>query len=145
MEGRVLAVDPGAKRLGIAISDPYRILATPLAVIKHESMKVDCQKIIDLCIQNDIQQIIIGQPLSSSGEENPQTRHARNMAEKIRIMTSIPVELWDESESTNIAKKAVIEMGIKRKKRAGHLDERAAAVILQSYLDARQDRSADEE
>lgn len=142
MKGRVMAIDPGEKRLGIALSDPFRILATPLAVINHQSMAADSQKIIELCKQNEVQLIIIGQPLSSSGEETPQSRHSRKLAEKISTMSSIPVELWDESESTNIAKKAAVEMGLKRKKRSGHLDQRAAAVILQSYLEAQIDRSA---
>lgn len=145
MKGRILAVDPGAKRLGIAISDPLRVIATPLGVVKHESMATDSQKIIDLCIQNDVNLIIIGQPLSSSGQENPQTRHARKLAEKVQSLAAIPVVLWDESESTRIARKAAIDMGLKRKKRAGHLDAHAAAVILQSYLDAHMVEGNDEE
>ncbi len=144
MEGRVLAIDPGAKRLGVAISDPFRILSTPLAVIKHESLACDSQKIVDLCVNNEVKLIIIGQPLSASGEVNPQTRHAIKLAEKIMTLTVIPVKLWDESESTSIARKAAIEMGMTRKKRIGHLDKHAAAVILQSYLDAQQDWSAGE-
>ncbi len=143
--GRVLAVDPGEKRLGIAISDPYGILATPLTVIRHESMTVDCLKIIELCAQNDVSLIVIGQALSASGEESPQVRHTRKLAQTIRSLSSIPVLFWDESESTNLAKKAAIEMGVKKKKRAGHLDERAAAVILQSYLEAQKGRQANED
>lgn len=142
MKGRVMAVDPGEKRLGVALSDPFRILATPLAVINHLNMAADSLRIVELCIQHEVQLIIIGQPLPSSGEETPQLRHSHKLAEKISTMTSIPVELWDESESTNIAKKAAVEMGLKRKKRSGHLDQHAAAVILQSYLDAQIDRSA---
>jgi len=75
MEGRVLAIDPGAKRLGIAISDPYRILATPLTVIKHENMVADCDKILQFCQQHDITLILVGQALSSEGEETQQSRH----------------------------------------------------------------------
>ena len=142
--GRILAVDPGSKRIGIAISDPFRILATPLSVIKHESMTIDSTKIIDMCQNNDVKLIIIGQPLSSGCEENPQTRHARKLADTIRKLTSIPVAMWDESDSTKIAKKAAIEMGMKRKKRTGHLDELAATVILQSYLDNHQGGRSDE-
>ena len=136
MEGRVLAIDPGAKRLGIAISDPYRILATPLTVIKHENMVADCDKILQLCQQHDITLILVGQALSSEGEETSQSRHSGKLAEKIGSLTTIPVLLWDESESTMVAKKIALDMGRSRKKRTGHLDERAAAVFLQSFLDA---------
>jgi len=142
--GRVLAVDPGEKRLGIAISDPFCILATPLTVIKHENMTADCQKIIYLCEQNDVSLILIGQALSSSSDENAHIRHTRKLAQTIGLLSTLPVLFWDESESTKLAKRAAIDMGMKKKKRAGHLDDHAAAVILQSYLDAQQGRSADE-
>ncbi len=144
MEGRILVVDPGSKRLGIAISDPYRIIATPLAVILHSSMQEDCEKVIQFCAQHEVTLILVGQSLSSSGEVNPQTRHAQKLEEKLKSMTSIPVLLWDESGSTRTAKKMRTEMGVTRKKRSGHLDDYAAAVILQSYLDSNGNWSADE-
>ena len=136
MTGRVLAVDPGEKRLGLALSDPFRILATPLAVIAHKNVIEDCRKIIEYSCNHNAELILIGVPISSTSIENPQTRHAKKLAEILRSMSSIPVELWDESSSTKIAQKTALEIGIKQKKRSGHLDAQAAAVILQTFLDA---------
>ncbi len=145
MMGRIMAVDPGAKRLGIAISDPYRILATPLAVIKHKNMAADCEVIIGLCTQHGISLLLVGQALSGEGEDTPQSRHSKKLAEKLGSMTAIPVIVWDESGSTVMARKAALDMGMKRKKRTGHMDDFAAAVILQSYLDAQTEGSLDEQ
>lgn len=134
--GRILAVDPGEKRLGIALSDPTGTLATPLQVLAHVSRAADAQAIARLAQQHSAARIIIGQALDDEGEPTPQARHAERLAEAVRTETSLPVELWDESGSTQEARAARLAMGVSRKKRSGHLDEIAAAVILQSYLDA---------
>lgn len=136
MIGRILAVDPGSKRLGIAISDPERMLAKPLMVIRHVSLEVDCDRIVETCLKNDVNLILIGQALSTEGEETPQSRHANKLADTFKNKSAIPVVLWDESESTKIAQKKALSAGVSKKKRAGHLDEHAAAVLLQDYLDA---------
>jgi putative holliday junction resolvase len=136
VSGRVLAVDPGEKRLGIAISDPTATIASPLVVIKHVSRAVDAAKIAQLAKEREAVRIIIGQALGSEGEETPQARHAARLAEAVREQSDLPVELWDESGSTRAARAARIAMGVSRRKRSGHLDEIAATVILQSYLDA---------
>jgi putative holliday junction resolvase len=134
--GRVLAIDPGEKRLGIALSDPTATIASPLAVIKHVSRMVDAAQIAQLAAEHGAVRIIIGQALSADGGETPQARHAARLAEAVRQQTDLPVELWDESGSTQAARASRIAMGVSRRKRSGHLDEIAATVILQSYLDA---------
>jgi putative Holliday junction resolvase len=136
MKGRILAVDPGEKRLGIALSDPTGIIAGPLMVVKHVSRAVDAAMIAALAAEHEAVRIIIGQALDTEGRPTPQARHADRLAEAIREQTSLPVELWDESGSTQAARSARIAMGVSRRKRSGHLDEIAATVILQSYLDA---------
>jgi putative holliday junction resolvase len=135
MKGRVLAVDPGEKRLGIALSDPTGTLARPLAVIKHVSRVVDAATIAQLAVEQDAVQIVIGQALDADGFPTPQARHAANLAEAVRHQSGLPVELWDESGSTQAARAARVAMGVSRRKRSGHLDDIAATVILQSYLD----------
>ncbi len=135
MSGRILAVDPGEKRIGVAISDPTATLASPLMVIQHVQLIEDCKKIIQLALDHQAESIIVGQALGSDGEETRQARHAQKIAEQIRALCSIPVSLWDESGSTQQARLARIDSGTKRKDRAGHMDDRAAAVILQNYLD----------
>jgi putative holliday junction resolvase len=134
--GRILAVDPGEKRLGIAVSDPTGTLARPLKVIKHVGRAADAAEIVRLAAENEVVRIIIGTALDDENQPTSQSRHAEKLAEAVRTLTALPVELWDESGSTQAARESRIAMGVSRRKRSGHLDEIAATVILQSYLDA---------
>jgi putative holliday junction resolvase len=136
---RILAVDPGEKRLGVAISDPSGTIANPLTVVKHTARTADAAAIVKLADEYQARLIVIGQNLDTEGEPTPQSRMAGRLADAIRAQTSLPVEMWDESGSTQAARAARIAMGVRRKKRRGHMDDLAAAVILQSYLDARTD------
>lgn len=137
MIGRILAVDPGEKRIGLALSDPLGIRATPLKIVPHVSRTVDAAQVAQLAAENDAVRIIVGQPLDAElGGDTPQGRRAARFADAIREQSEIPVELWDESMSTQDARSIRMQMGVSRNKRQGHLDDVAAAVILQSYLDA---------
>ena len=133
---RVLAVDPGEQRLGIALSDPTGTIANPLLVIKHTSRPVDAAVIVNLAQENDAGLIIVGQALDTDGQPSPQGRRAARLAEAIQGQTDLRVVLWDESGSTIAARQAMINMGVSRRKRRGHLDDLAATYILQTYLDA---------
>ncbi len=133
--GRVLAIDTGEKRIGIAISDPIGVLASPLTVIPHVQLIEDCKLVAQLAHDHEVNLIIIGQALGEEGEITRQARHARKFAEQLESICSIPVILWDESNTTNLARQARINSGAKRKNRSGHLDDLAAAIILQDYLD----------
>ena len=137
MTGRVLAVDPGERRIGLAISDETATIANPLTVINHVGRAVDAAQIAKLAQEQDAVKIIVGCPYDMDGEVGPQARKSERMAEAIRFQTEIPVELWDESGSTQAAREARIAIGAKRAKRAGHLDDLAATYILQTYLDAK--------
>ncbi len=139
MSQRVLAVDPGEKRLGIAISDPGGMIANPLTVLKHESRGANALRIARLAEEQEAVLIIVGQALDAEGEVGPQARKSIRLAEAIRQCSSIQVQLWDESGSTQAVKAARIEMGVKRAKRRGHLDDLAAAYMLQTFLDHRQE------
>ncbi len=133
---KILAVDPGEKRLGLAISDPTGTIANPLIVLKHVSRPLDAAAIAQAAAENQARLIIVGQALDDEGLPTPQGRSAMRLAEAIRLQTDLPVELWDESGSTQAAREARIQMGTKRQKRRGHLDDLAATYILQTYLDA---------
>ncbi len=135
MSKRILAVDPGEKRIGIAVSDPTGTIANPLGVIQHVSRLVDAAEIARQAGEQGAIRIVIGQALDEEGEEGPAARKARRLAEAVQSQTALPVELWDESGSTNEALSARRLLGVKRNKRKGHADELAATVILQSYLD----------
>ena len=136
MTGRILAVDPGEKRLGIAISDPGAAFARPLLVLKHISRQADAANIARLAEEHEVVRIIVGWALDVDGNPTQQARSAARLAEALRKVTDRPVEMWDESGSTQAAREARIRMGVTRRKRSGHLDEVAAAIILQTYLDA---------
>ncbi len=133
---RILAVDPGEKRLGIAISDPTGTIANPLAVIHHVALLVDAATIAQFAQDQQAGLIVIGQALNDEGLPTLQSRRADRFAQAVRLQTSLQVELWDESGTTKSAREALISMGVSRKKRRGHLDDLAATVLLQSYLDA---------
>ncbi len=137
---KILAVDPGEKRLGLAISDPTGTIANPLLVLKHVSRPLDAAAIAQAALENEARLIVVGQALDDEGLPTPQGRSAMRLAEAIRLQTDLPVELWDESGSTQAARSALIEMGVPRRKRGGHQDHLAATIILQSYLDARSTR-----
>lgn len=132
---RILAVDPGEKNIGIAISDPTGTIANPLTIIKHVSRLIDAATIAQLATENDAKLILVGQALNEEGKSTPQSRRSVRLAAAVKSQTDLPVELWDESGSTQAARQAQIMMGTSRKKRAGHLDDLAATYILQTYLD----------
>ncbi len=133
---RILAVDPGEKRIGIAVSDPSATIAGPLGVIVHVSRTADAARVARLALEQQAAIIVVGQPLDSEGDIGPAARKAGRFAEALREQTTIPVRLWDETGSTVEARSSRRQMGVKRAKRAGHLDEIAATVILQTFLDA---------
>ncbi len=134
---RILAVDHGEKRIGLAMSDPTATIASPLKVVEHVSRLIDAAQVAELAAQNEVGLIVIGQSFDDDGNPNPAGRRAGRFADELKNQTNIPIEMWDESFSTQDARIARIELGISRKKRGGHQDEFAAAVILQSYLEAK--------
>jgi putative Holliday junction resolvase len=136
---RILAVDHGEKRIGVALSDETATIATPLKVVEHVSRAIDAAQVADLAVQNNVSLIVIGQSFDEDGNPNPAGRRAGRFADELKNQTSIPIELWDESFSTQDARSARIELGVSRKKRAGHQDAFAAVVILQSYLESRRE------
>ena len=132
---RILAIDHGEKRIGLAISDLTGTIANPLRVIEHISRVVDAAQVAEAAAQNQVDMVVVGQSFDEEGKPNLAGRRAARFADALKTQIQIPIVLWDESFSTQTARAARIELGVSRKKRAGHLDELAAVVILQSYLD----------
>lgn len=137
VEVRILAVDHGEKRIGIALSDSTATIASPLKVIQHVSRIIDAAQVAELAMQNEVELIVMGQSFDEDGNPNLAGRRAARFADELKNQSHIPIEMWDESFSTQIARNARIELGLSRKKRAGHQDAYAAVVILQSYLEAK--------
>lgn len=133
---RILGVDPGEANLGIALSDPTQTIASPLKTIPHASRKEDVDRILALAEAHSAGKIVIGQALNWDGSKSYQARKAGRLAAALEEQTDLPVVLWNEYGSTQKARQARQKMGVSRDKRSGHLDELAAVVILQSYLDA---------
>ncbi len=132
----ILAVDPGSKRIGLALSDPTSTLARPLLVIAHTNRLKDAGAVVDQANRNKADLIIVGQSLDDNGMPTYEGRRSMRFAETLQNLTSLPVILWDESLTTLDAKEVSVRMGVGREKRKGHLDALAAAVLLQSYLES---------
>lgn len=133
---KIMAIDPGAEKIGVAISDFTATIANPFTVIRHVQRIKDAEQIIKIALENSVRLIVIGQAFYSNGEPNPSGRKSARLADAIMQITDIPVILWDEHESTQLARKARKEMGVKKKKQMTHMDDLAATIILQSYLDS---------
>jgi putative Holliday junction resolvase len=137
---RILAIDHGETQIGLALSDPTATIASPLKVIRHVSRLMDAAQVANLASENNVVLIVIGQSFDEEGKPNLAGRRAAKFAEALKEQTQVPIILWDESFSTQDARATRIEMGVSRKKRAGHVDELAAVMILRSYLDANRPR-----
>jgi len=133
---RILAVDPGSKRLGLAVSDPTGTIANPLTVIPHVSRLLDAAAIAEQAAVHEAGLIVVGQSLDEQGQPTFEGRRAARFASALRTQTALQVVLWDEVLTTQDARAARIMLGVSRQKRSGHLDDLAATILLQSYLDA---------
>lgn len=128
---RILAVDPGDKRHGLAISDPTGLIARPLLVLEHTSRAADAREIILAAENHEAGMILVGIPYDSEGMPGPQARKALRLVEALCETATIPILTWHESGSTQAA--------LQIHKADQLLDARAAAVILQEYLNAQID------
>ncbi len=133
---RILAVDPGSKHIGLAISDLTGTIANPLAILSHEAQVIDAAVVINQATANEVGLIVVGQSLDDNGNPTFEGRRAARFAKTLQAQTYIPVVLWDEGFSTQDARSARINLGVSRKKRSGHMDDLAATVLLQSYLNS---------
>jgi putative Holliday junction resolvase len=133
---RVLALDVGERRIGVAVSDLTGTVARPLTAIVRASRQADLDAIGQLVEQHEIERIVVGLPLSLDGTEGPQARQIRRYAERLAQVIVVPLELWDERYSTVTAEE-ILRSKSKRSRRArGQVDATAAAVFLQAYLNA---------
>jgi len=132
---RYLGIDPGEKNIGVAISDPTGTIANPMTVVKHVSRQVDAAAIAVIVEENNVNKIVIGQSLNQERKPTFSGRKASRLAAEIRKSHDIEVLLWDEYDSTQKANLAQRKLRSRRQRKNTHVDEIAAVVILQSYLD----------
>lgn len=134
--GRLLGLDVGGKRIGVAISDEMGIIASPVAMVLRSA--TSGREIQDHMTRLGAVRVIVGLPVGMSGREGPQAKDVRDFIDSIAASVGLPVEYWDERLTTSIAEKYLIANGSRREKRKQQVDAVAAAVILQGYLDSRQ-------
>jgi putative Holliday junction resolvase len=139
--GRLLALDWGEIRIGLAASDETQLLASPLqTVTRRAGKRYPMPALLDLVTRNDIVGLLVGLPLTPEGEEGDAAREARAMGELVAGRAGLPVEYWDERMTTARALRSIQEQGGSTRGRKEDVDALAAAVLLQGYLDARRAR-----
>lgn len=131
---RYLGIDYGTKRIGLAISDELGLTARPLEVVARCDLEPTLRRIGD---EYDIERVVIGLPTGLSGHEGVSAEGARELASEIEEILAIPVEFVDERFTSRIAENVLLESGMRRRDRKATVDKIAAAIILQTYLDAR--------
>ena len=140
--GRILGVDWGELRIGLALSDESQVLATPLETMhRREGKRLPMPRFLQLVGLHNPVGFVIGLPLSLEGTEGDSASAARAMADTIARRTGLPLELWDERMSTARALAAIREQGGSTRGRKADVDALAAAVLLQHFLDARRNRA----
>lgn len=132
--GRVLALDVGEKRVGVAICDETRTLARPLRTLQRASKKDDFARLAALCREYAIELVIVGLPRTLRGEEGPQAQRVRRYAAELQAALGLPIDFWDERYST-VEAHDLMATATRKSAGKGEIDAFAAAVILQEYLD----------
>jgi putative Holliday junction resolvase len=132
--GRALGLDPGQRRIGVAVSDLTRTIASPVRYIDIRSDDV-VKTLQDICSEYEVVFVVVGLPISLDGSEGPSAKAAREFAEVVGDATGLDVEFQDERFTSTTAEAALIEGGVSRKSRKEKRDQIAAAVMLQSFLD----------
>jgi putative Holliday junction resolvase len=142
---RVLALDVGSRRLGVAVSDPTGTVATPLATVPRRSPADDASAISRLAAEQEAGTVVVGLPVSLSGREGPAARAVLAYVDQLReLLPWLVFELADERLSTVAAERALVSGGVRRRARREVVDQVAASVFLQAWLDARRGPSATE-
>lgn len=139
---RVLGIDLGSKRIGVAVTDGLGLTAQPRATIARHGGMRDIEAIANAVKDADADRIVLGLPLDPEGQEGPAAVRARAFADKLRANLGLPVDLIDESFSTVEAEQVLLAADVSRAKRKQVVDKLAAAVILQRWLDARRESPA---
>jgi putative Holliday junction resolvase len=136
--GRILALDLGKRRIGLALSDELGVTAQGLETLQRTNNREDLARLAKLVAEHHVTLILMGNPLHMSGNEGRGTQHAREFGARIEAATGISVRLWDERLTTVQAQRVLRESGISIEKRAKAIDRLAAVILLESYLDSLQ-------
>ena len=139
---RILAIDPGSHRLGLALSDPSGTVALPLRVLVRRSEPEDLKELGSIVRENQVELVLMGLPRMMDGSIDVAARGAQVFGAKVNSATGVPVEYWDERLTTVAAERFLIEQGKRRAQRRQDVDKVAATLLLQGYLDYRGSRGS---
>jgi putative Holliday junction resolvase len=133
---RLLGLDVGEKTIGMALSDPGLVVASPIGVIRRTKFQIDAGQLLRFVDERGVGGVVIGLPLNMNGSEGPRCQSVRHFAANLLAKRDLPILFWDERLSTIAVTRPMIEADMSRAKRARKVDEAAAAFILQGALDA---------
>ena len=135
-----MALDVGDKTIGVAISDALLLTAQSRPTLRRKDLRSDLEKLRRLAGENDVHQVVVGQPLHMDGRESPQSQKVARFAEELHKVLDLPIVFWDERLTSFEAEQHLEEMGLNWRQRREHVDKIAAMIILQNYLDSRSTR-----
>ena len=135
---RILALDIGDRRIGLAISDEMGLTAQGLETLVRKDLKQDLKELTDLIRSREVTELVIGLPRHLDGHLGPQAEKVLAFVESLKTRVSVPVSMWDERLTTRESERVLIEAHVRRDRRKTVLDQMSAVLILQNYLDARQ-------
>ncbi|HET9716789.1 MAG TPA: Holliday junction resolvase RuvX [Pseudolabrys sp.] len=133
--GSLIGIDLGTKTIGVASSDPDRVLATGIETIFRKSFASDAKRLLALATERSAVGFVLGLPINMDGSEGPRAQATRAFARNLSKLTELPIGLWDERLSTAAVERQLIEADVTRRRRAAVIDQHAAAFILQGALD----------
>ncbi len=134
---RILGLDHGTRRVGVAVSDEMHLIALPLEYIPPEPFAAFLARLKEILREKEIELILIGMPRNMDGSYGPAALKVQEFAAALKDAVTVPLKLWDERLTTTQAQKFLIQGGMRRDQRKEKVDQTAAAILLQSYLDSR--------
>lgn len=133
---RILALDPGTVRVGVAVSDELKIIAQPLEFIPAEPADAFLARLQQILREKEVDLILVGMPRNMDGSFGPAAEQARAFVARLQQAVSVPIRTWDERLTSAQAQRQMIQGGLRRQRRKEQVDATAAAILLQSYLDS---------
>jgi putative Holliday junction resolvase len=134
---RILALDPGAVRIGFAVSDGLKLIAQPLEFVPAEPFRKFLERLKQVLREKEVELILVGLPRNMDGSYGPAAQKVKEFIAALQEAVSVPIQTWDERLTTVQANRYLIQGGVRREKRKEKVDKMAAAILLQSYLDSR--------
>jgi putative holliday junction resolvase len=137
---RLMGLDVGDRRIGVAVSDPLGLTAQPVLTLVRSNRRQDLKSLMRLIRKYGCQEVVVGNPLYMSGDQSPQAAKAQGFAQMLREETGLPVHLWDERLTTTEAHRHLHAAGVAGSEHRAVVDQVAAVLILQGFLDTRRSR-----